>query len=128
MRTAWMMVGAFVGIAGQHSSLSSAPRVVAVDTTTVRGTVFDSLAMSPLAGASIQMAPADSSAAPGPYAATSDSGGRFAIPGVPAGRYVIGFYHPALDTLGIEVRDRLLTVGGRAVTSTLGTPSAATLV
>jgi hypothetical protein len=128
MRKALMMVGAFIGIAGQHRPSSSATRLLAVDTATVRGAVFDSLAMSPLAGALIQMVPADPSAAPGHYGARSDSAGRFVIPGVPAGRYVIGFYHVALDTLGIELPDRLLTVRGGEFATTLGTPSAATLI
>ena len=128
MRKALMMVGAFIGIAGQHRPSSSATRLQAADTTTVRGVVFDSLAMSPLAEALIQMVPADPSAAPGHYAARSDSAGRFAIPGVPAGRYVIGFYHAALDTLGIELPDRLLTVSDGGIAARLGTPSAATLI
>lgn len=32
----------------------------------------------------------------------SDSLGRFAFPSVPAGRYVLGFYHATLDGLGLE--------------------------
>src|SRR5436305_1062546 len=103
MLKAMLLVGAFVGIAAQHTPPPFSDRPLVADTTTVHGTVFDSLAMSPLAGASVQMAPADSSTAPSHYVATSDSAGRFVIPGVPAGRYVIGFYHAALDTLGIAL-------------------------
>lgn len=128
MHKAWMMVGAFAVITGQHGPPSSAARLLAVDTTTVRGTVFDSLAKSPLAGALIQIVPADSSAAPGHFTATSDSAGRFVIPEVPAGQYVIGFYHVALDTLGIELPGRLLTVRGGEVVAALGTPSATTII
>lgn len=126
MRIALMTLGAFTAIVG-HTPASLPPRLPIVDTT-VRGAVFDSLAMSPLAGASIQMVPADPSVLPGHYGATSDSVGRFVIPDVPAGRYVIGFHHIALDTLGIELPDRPLTVSGREFATTLATPSAATLI
>ena len=128
MRKALMMVVAFTVTAADRRSPSSGMRLPAVETTTVRGVVFDSLAMSPLAGALVQMVPADPSAALGHYAATSDSAGRFAIPDVPPGRYVIGFYHVALDTLGIELPDRPVTVPGVDLAIALGTPSAATLI
>jgi hypothetical protein len=127
MQSGLMIVVAFIALAGQRST-SSATRSLAADTATVQGVVFDSLAMSPLSGALIQMVPSDPSAAPGHYAAKSDSLGRFLIRGVPAGEYVIGFYHLTLDTLGIELPNRRLTVMGREFVTALGTPSAATLI
>ena len=60
----------------------------------VHGAVFDSVAQAPLAGAVVQIAPRD---ATGPlYSATTDSTGHFRIADLPAGQFLIGFYHDAL--------------------------------
>jgi hypothetical protein len=106
----------------------------APDTTTrapgakVTGVVRDSVARKPLAEALVQLVSADD---PGKFVRTSksDSAGRFAIQDVPIGRYTIGFFHPALDSLGIELALHALYVGSaeQSVKADLGTPSAARL-
>lgn len=66
----------------------------------VRGVVFDSIANAPLIGAEMQLAHRDSAGTP--YRVRTDVDGRFAFTGVPRGRYVIGFYHEALELLGLD--------------------------
>ena len=76
---------------------------------TVTGTVFDSVTHRPLVGAMIQMA-ADSSRHV--EMATTDSLGVYHIDSVAPGTYIIGFFHPALDSLGIDLTPRRFTVSG----------------
>jgi TonB-dependent Receptor Plug Domain/Carboxypeptidase regulatory-like domain len=63
--------------------------------------VRDGIALVPLAGAWVQLVAADSLT---PFARTvvSDSLGRFTIADVPDGRYALGFFHPMLDSLGVQ--------------------------
>src|SRR5687768_8460338 len=68
---------------------------------TVSGVVHDSIARAPLVGAIVQLVRADSLARLS-RTTTSDSLGRFAFVGVPAGRYMLGFFHQMLDSLGVE--------------------------
>jgi hypothetical protein len=94
---------------------------------TVSGVVRDSIARAPLAGAMVQLVPTDilTRAA---QAAISDAAGRFAIAGVADGRYLLGFFHPMLDSLGLEPMLREVRVAGeRSVIADLGTPSPARL-
>ena len=104
------------------------PQVPAADTTVVRGTVFDSIAARPLVGAAVQLVRADPGSTGGAFAATTDSAGRFIVRGVPPGRYVAGFFHPTLDTLGLELRERVIDVGANGATVGLAIPSSQTLV
>ncbi|MGI9044441.1 MAG: carboxypeptidase regulatory-like domain-containing protein [Gemmatimonadaceae bacterium] len=94
---------------------------------TVSGVVRDSVARIPLAGAIVQLVAADS---PVRFARTavSDSLGRFTLSDVPVGRHVLGFFHPILDSLGVEAPLREVYVDGRqAVRADLGVPSPARL-
>ena len=67
--------------------------------TIIRGVVFDSLTMRPLAEATVQIAAATGT----PWMRTyeTDSKGTFEFAGVPNGTYLIGFFHAELDTLGL---------------------------
>jgi len=90
----------------------------------ISGLVRDSIAHTPLAGATVQLIAAENQAN---YARTAvaDSLGRFAIAGVPDGRYVLGFFHPILDSLGVEPPTREVRVEGQQpVRVDLATPSA----
>ncbi len=95
----------------------------------VSGTVHDSVAHAPLAGAWVQLASADSvSHAGGARTAISDSLGRYAFDDVPEGRYRLGFFHAVLDSLGVELPFRDLTVRrGRPARLDLAVPSGGTL-
>lgn len=91
---------------------------------TVRGTVFDSLAHAPLAGAAVQLASADPARAFG-ASVIADARGRFSFADVPDGEYLLGFQHPQLDSLGVELPPRGIQVRrGRSVRADLALPSA----
>ncbi len=68
----------------------------------VYGTVYDSLATAPMAGATVQfVAEGDRSRA---FTSETDSLGHYRIAGLTPGRYVAGFLHADVDALGIELR------------------------
>ncbi|HEU4585506.1 MAG TPA: carboxypeptidase regulatory-like domain-containing protein [Gemmatimonadaceae bacterium] len=77
-------------------------------TVTVSGTVYDSLAGKPLADAVVQMAGKESGAKP--LSTTSGADGEFEFRGVSPGSYIIGFFHPALDSLGLELTSKSVEV------------------
>jgi hypothetical protein len=107
----------------------------------IDGTVYDSLAKRPLAGAQVWLLPVEPSAvvadglaprggrlAAVPVADTSDAAGRFSLPPVPAGTYVLGFEHPAIDTLGVvPARFDIRLRPGARVLGDLSVPSLRTL-
>ena len=94
---------------------------------TVAGTVRDSIAGVPLAGAIVQLVASDS-VSHDVRTATTDSVGRFAFDSVTPGRYMLGFLHPVLDSLGIELPPRMLDVDDRTpVSADLAIPSAASI-
>ncbi|MGQ0712851.1 MAG: carboxypeptidase regulatory-like domain-containing protein [Gemmatimonadaceae bacterium] len=95
--------------------------------TTVGGVVHDSIARAPLAGAVVQLVSADTARRES-RTAMSDSLGRYTLDDVPAGRYMLGFFHDVLDSLGVEPPVRELTVDGRQpMRVDLATPSPARL-
>ena len=106
-----------------------APNLTAQDTISARvsGTVFDSVAMSPLANAFVQLVAVKDAAARSRGAQT-DTLGHFSIDSVPVGRYLIGFYHPVLPLLGLDEPTYVLTIAGsQSITADMATPAAATL-
>ena len=92
---------------------------------TIRGVVHDSLAGSVLPSAAIRVVPAATPWTEG-FATTSDTTGHFALSGLEAGRYLIGFSHPRLDSLGFDAVSRTIEIAnpGSDVTLMLGVPSA----
>jgi Carboxypeptidase regulatory-like domain len=90
---------------------------------TVGGIVRDSIANRPLAAATVQLVAANN---PTSVARTvvSDSLGAFAFSDVPDGRYMLGFFHPMLDSLGVQTSPRAVNVEKhRPVRADLGIPS-----
>jgi len=75
----------------------------------LRGRVFDSVAALPLVGARVEFVNADDRARI-VFSTTSDSLGRFVVDSVARGRYIAGFLHPLLDSLGLAFTQRQLTV------------------
>src|SRR5690348_329033 len=75
----------------------------------LRGQVFDSVAAMPLAGARVELVNAADRARI-MFSVVSDSLGRFVVDSVARGRYIAGFLHPMLDSLGLAFTQRQLTV------------------
>ena len=95
--------------------------------TTITGVVFDSLAMRGLAGATVQIADATGKA----WSSTkqSDETGRFEFTEVPIGTYLLGFFHPKLDSLSLSSPTLRVDVRTeQPVTARLTLPSSQTVV
>ena len=94
----------------------------AQDRHVVHGTVFDSVAHAPLAGAVVQLAVRNGASRP--VTDTTDANGRFRLTGLGPGQYVLGFFHAALDALGLDAPVRAVTLGADTlVRADLGIPS-----
>lgn len=92
------------------------PRIV-----TLRGTVFDSLTMSPLRGARVTLTAVDT------VTATTDTNGVFDV-SLRSGIWRAAIAHPRFDSLRVAVPVRRLDVPPKAlVAATLGTPSRRTV-
>jgi hypothetical protein len=94
--------------------------------TVIRGVVFDSLNMRPLAEATVQIAAASGTS----WVRTSetDSNGTFEFTAVPSGTYLIGFFHASLDSLGlVPPAFRLEVRAGPPMHMGLAIPSARTI-
>lgn len=74
----------------------------------LRGLVIDSLSGRMLPGALVQIVGDGGSTFVA--TATADAFGEYVVPKVPAGRYMLGFQHPLLDSLGIEAPARAALV------------------
>lgn len=91
----------------------------------VSGTVRDSVGGGLVAGAIVQLVARDRLASDA-RTTTSDAHGLFAFDSVAPGRYALGFFHPMLDSLGLESSAREITVGARRqVRADLAIPSPA---
>ena len=57
------------------------------------------------------------------YSTTTDSTGAYHLDSLPAGDYLAGFFHPAIDTLGIELSPRVVRVVSGRHRADLASPS-----
>ena len=89
------------------------PATVTAQLARLRGRVFDSVTALPLVGARVEFVNADDRARV-IFSTTSDSLGRFVVDSVARGRYIAGFLHPMLDSLGLAFSQRQLTVSAAA--------------
>lgn len=112
---------------------ASAANAEAPDTTgnvtgaSVSGIVRDSIARAPLPGAVVQLVASDNPARFG-RTANTDSLGHFVFNDVPDGTYTLGFFHPMLDSLGVEAPLKGINVAGqKSVETELAIPSASRL-
>src|SRR5262245_45513403 len=120
-------LASFVVVLAIHAVLVR-PAVAQATTsgTTVSGVVYDSVGRVPLANADVELAEVGAQRTIA-RRARSDSLGRFEMSDVAPGRYFIGFYHPLLDSLSLELPTRTLEVTGTPVRVSLGVPSLATI-
>ncbi|MGW8266181.1 MAG: carboxypeptidase regulatory-like domain-containing protein [Longimicrobiales bacterium] len=97
-------------VGGEISDVSTLDNVRLVESSwaTLTGTVWDSTAAGPLAGAEVFLEGTG-------YATTSDSAGHFYLSGLPQGRFIADFRHPRLDTLNVLLQGGTvdLVPGGR---------------
>jgi len=94
---------------------------------TIRGVVYDSVGERALAGATVQLVDVARPAVG--RTATTDSAGAFAFTEVPAGRYVVGFVHDLLDSLGLDPpRLHVEVRGPEGLELRLGIPAPTSLV
>ncbi|MFN8666929.1 MAG: carboxypeptidase regulatory-like domain-containing protein [Gemmatimonadaceae bacterium] len=119
------VVGALAGIL-LMPAVSRAQGDSAAVRARVSGVVFDSLSSRPLAGAVVQLVTARESR----QARSTESGanGAFVFDSVEAGTYLLGFYHPLLDSLGVQGPLSQLEVRASGdLRAPLAVPSAPTL-
>ena len=115
-----LLVAALADIAGAQVADSTARRPLAG---TVTGVVRDSVAHMPLPGATVQLVAANDPAG-FVRTAVSDVYGEFVFPRIPTGKYKVGFFHPLLDSLGVDLPLREVVVtDDKGVDTELGTPS-----
>jgi hypothetical protein len=92
----------------------------------VLGTLTDSVYHRPVDGALVQIV-RDSDKAT--HSTNSDSLGKFRFDSLTPGAYIIGFFHPVLDSLGIELSPKRVEVGPTSATRVeLAIPSAKTII
>ncbi|HYC52361.1 MAG TPA: carboxypeptidase-like regulatory domain-containing protein [Gemmatimonadaceae bacterium] len=108
--------------------LTAAAQETTSGTGAVAGTVFDSVARAPIAGAVVQMVPASNINAR-ILSDTTDSRGAYRISSVAPGKYLLDFQHAALDTLALAPPARTIDVAaGQTTTANLGTPAPLTIL
>lgn len=90
---------------------------------TLIGIVYDSIGRAPLRSARVQFFATSGAADGRTFGATTDSAGQYHLDGLPAGDYLAGFFHPAIDTLGIELSPRAVRVAGGRQRVDLDSPS-----
>ena len=94
----------------------------------VTGTVFDSVANRPLVGATIQFTGATGTVAGRSTSAVTDTAGRFVVRELQRGQYVAGFFHDALDTLGLVGAPTAFDLGDSTQVLNFATPSPRTII
>ena len=94
----------------------------------LRGTVMDSIRHAPLAGATVIASQTSSTDGPMPdLTAKTDARGRFVISPVKPGVYLVTVEHPWLDSTGLGVPARSVTVTDGPAVINLAVPSGATI-
>ncbi len=92
------------------------------------GVVFDSMAGRPLVGATVQITGAAGAVVGRMASAVTDTAGRYTVSDLAPGRYVAGFFHDALDTLGLVGEPRAVDLREAGATLDLATPSPRTII
>lgn len=91
----------------------------------ISGVVYDSIARRPLPGALVQIVAVEG-ARHFSNSTITDSLGRYRLSNVPGGRFMMGFLHPLLDSLGLEpLLHEVIVEANRPVRSDLAVPSPA---
>jgi hypothetical protein len=127
VRAAALAAGLVGGLAparagAQTGGAPAAAPATRASVVTLRGTIVDSLARAPLAGATVQAARADARTIV--HTTHTDSLGRFHFDTLVPGRYLLGFFDARFDALGVEAVPRVVDlsagVGGEVVLAVPG--------
>ena len=116
-----LSVGAVIGVPAGAAQQTTGSTAVA------SGVVYDSIARRTIPGATVEFVNANDPSMR-PYTTVSDAAGRYRLSGLPFGSYLAGFFHAALDTLGLESRPRRVDVSVSQQRLNLATPSVQTIV
>ena len=108
-----LALGALLVALVPHVGSAQPPVLRIAQAATIRGIVFDSIAQKPLVAAVVQLVNAENVSATAQIV-ESDTFGEFRFERVQPGRYLIGFLHPMLDSIGVERRPREIRVDGGA--------------
>lgn len=104
----------------------AAARGQAQPVASVRGIVYDSVAMAPLADAAVRVFRSDSAARG--FDVRTDARGAFSAPALPAGTWLVSFLHPRLDSLRVEAPlAQLQVVEAGTIAVTLAIPRASSI-
>jgi hypothetical protein len=104
------------------ATLAGSPTSVSPQVGSISGTVYDSIAGTPLEDAAVVLWDT-------PYRTATDGEGRFRLDDIPVGAYSILFFHTRLGELGVSAGPRTLTISeGSDEEIELATPSLPTLV
>lgn len=123
MLTRTLALLTLIAFCSQHAAAQSDSAAALV---TITGSVYDSLSGKPLADALVQLIGTGGTSEA--WNATTYANGEFAFPAVPSGKYLMGFLHPTLDSLGLGAPRRIVDATGSApVRVTLAIPSATTI-
>ncbi len=114
-----------IGVAG--GARSAAAQQATGPTAVASGVVYDSIARRTIAGATVEFVSA-SDPSMRPLTAVSVASGRYSVTGLPIGSYLAGFFHPGLDTLGLESAPRRIDVQVSQQRVDLATPSVRTVI
>ena len=109
-------------------ALGQAPRSDEQASARVSGVVYDSIAGGPIPGVMVHFVGASENIAGRDWSARSDDAGRYVLESLPPGRYIAGFFHAAVDTLGVEMPARTIEIREGEQRVPLATPSMATLL
>jgi hypothetical protein len=109
-------LGSGVALAQQPAPTAPSPNGIIV------GYIFDSTVTRPLADATVQIVAKSDLAHGRSFSVSSDSSGFFRVIDVPAGDYLVTFFHPRLDELGLNGPTKILTVSGARTDIELGIP------
>ncbi len=99
-------IAVFAAACGASAPVSSTAQYF---TPSLAGTVRDSLSGLPLTQARVELVRAGARESAG-YVATADAAGRYRIDSIAPGRYMLGFSHRRLDSLGLVLAPRLVEV------------------
>lgn len=114
-----------MALTGLFGSVAGAQAKPALE---LQGTVMDSIRHAPLAGATVIASQTSTTDGPMPdLTATTDARGRFTIPIAKPGVYLVTVEHPWLDSTGLGVPARSVSVTDGPATVHLAVPSGATI-